>query len=372
MRKTWLLLGVIIASLVVRSVHAAPVCEYLFSPKSKSLQYEIEAENAGLVYVSDFSRGISPDRAPTRFKDLKIPEEWSVVWFSPNKNTHIQALAFDSNGKKQYFYHPTWTAIRAKLKNDKLKIFGVALPDIRRQIRKEISYPGFTRIRALAAIVMLLDQTGIRIGDEQTAKENETYGLTTLKVEHLKKSRGKYFLVFKGKGQGPSKDKEENERRKDKFHRIEIKDDRIISYLQESLRRPGDHLFKYLDEDGNMRFIVNSSLNEYLKTLSGGVDISAKDFRTWIATVEAAQFLYLLGNKEYRDEREIKRIKRLAAEVAAAKLGNTPAMALKSYIDPQIFVAFAEGRSFNKAFRDAKGDAEAAVLYILAGVNDEE
>ncbi|OQW50738.1 MAG: hypothetical protein A4S09_11325 [Proteobacteria bacterium SG_bin7] len=365
MIKSNFILGVFAAfSLALGTAQGSVSCEYLFKRESKSVQYEIEAENQGLVYVTDFSKGISRDRSRKRFDDLKIPENYNVVWFSPNKNTHIQALAFDSNGKKQYFYHPAWKAIRDKIKYSKLKSFGEALPYVRRQVRKEISFPGFTRTRALAAITMLLDQTGIRIGDEQTAQENETYGLTTLERKHLKKYDGTYYLVFKGKGQGPSKDKTKDKQREDKIHKIPIKDERIISYLQESLRQPGDHLFKYVDEDGNMRFVVSSSVNEYLKNLSG-LDISAKDFRTWIGTVTAARFLYEAENRN--DEK----IERKAAKEAADKLGNTPKVARESYIHPQIFVAFAEGKLFNKAFRDAEGDTEAAVLQILSEVGDE-
>lgn len=329
--------------------YASLQCEHLFRA-GKSVQYEIEAEKAGLIYITDFSKGTSYSNDPKRFNALGISAEYKDVWFSANKRSHIQAVAVDASGKKQYFYHPKWKAIRDNLKFGRLQAFGEVLPHIRRQIRKSISYLGFSRERALAAAVMVLDQTGIRIGDQEYTENNQTYGLTTMTRKQLKKIGGKYFFVFNGKAS--------------QRHRIKIEDDRVIKYLEESLRQPGKHIFKYIDDDGNMRFIVNSSVNEYLKSLSG-IDISAKDFRTWIGTVAAAEFLYNAKDKD--DEKIINK----AADYAAEKLGNTRAVALESYIHPQILVAFIQGNAFNKAFKEAEGDAEAAVLFMLAGEKEE-
>jgi DNA topoisomerase I len=333
---------------LVGSAQAAPLCDRLFYHSNKALLYQIEAEKAGLDYLTEFPK--SARVTETRKHALGIPADYEVEWLSPNPDSHIQAIAMSPTGRKKYFYHQKWIEnVTTNVKYNRVVEFGRALPLIRREVRKNINRPGLSRSRALAALIMLMDQTGIRIGNEESAEESKHFGITTLERRHLKVEDGNYYLKFVGKS-GVA-------------HKIEIKDRRLISYFEDSLKEDGSHLFKYRDEDKNLRFFNPSAVNEYLKAVSG-IEISAKDFRTWIGTVAAAEYLFKIRNSadaKYKEK---------AAEYASVRLGNDPGTALKHYIHPRIFNAFIDNETFTNAFHEADGDPEAAVLLILGESNE--
>ncbi len=342
----------ILALFLAVQAQSASQCSELFHSISKTQRYQFEAQAAGLVYLSDLPKGISPERDPERFNALGVAPEYTDVWFSPLKNSHLQATAVSAAGKKQYYYHPQWNeTVRNKIKFERLPLFGKALPHLRQQLGETIAQKQLNKERVMAALILLMDQTAIRIGDKENVKDHGTYGLTTLEGSHLKKVAGKYILDFVGKSS--------------KQHEIEILDPRIIKVIQESLKLEGPRLFKYVGEDGSIRNLAAEEINEYLRQITK-LEVSAKDFRTWVGTVAAAKFLYQSGTVG------VKKMISKAADFAAKKLGNTRAMAKKSYIDPKIFTAYMQGTPFTKALELANGEVEVAVLIILAGEENEK
>jgi DNA topoisomerase-1 len=335
------------------------------------------AADAGLRYVTDATAGIRRIRAgrgfryvdadgrPLRDRDhldwirsLAIPPAWTDVWICPSPRGHLQATGRDARGRKQYRYHPKWRAQRDEVKYSRMIAFGQALPAIRRRVDRDLRRTGLPRERVLAAVVRLLEKTRIRVGNEEYARDNRSFGLTTLRDRHAKVGSSRIRFRFRGKG-GKASD-------------VEISDERLARLVARCQDLPGQELFQYLDEDGEPRSVGSDDVNEYLRDITGQ-DFTAKDFRTWAGTVLAAWAL-----KEFEQvdsEAQAKRNVVRAVEAVAEELGNTPAVSRRSYVHPSVINAYLDGNVVREArrradatLRESLGDltaAEAAVLALL-------
>src|SRR5213082_3926712 len=253
------------------------------------------AEGAGLSYVSDVRPGytrkakgddfdwldadgepIRDEQRLLRIKRLAIPPAWTEVWVSPLANGHIQATGRDARGRKQYLYHERWREVRDENKYDRMISFGKALPKIRRRIARDLKLPGLPRNKVLATVVQLLERTFIRIGNEEYARENKSFGLTTLKNRHVKVRGAQVRFRFRGKSKRP--------------HEVDVTDRRVAKVIAKCQDLPGQDLFQYVDEDGEVQDVTSQDVNQYLREIAGE-DFTAKDFRTWGGTVLAAMAL---------------------------------------------------------------------------------
>ena len=261
-----------------------------------------------------------------RIRKLAIPPAYQDVWICPYPNGHLQATGRDARGRKQYRYHPQWRAHRDATKFDRMLEFGAALPRIRRRVAKDLRVSGLPKEKVLATIVRLLECTLIRVGNEEYARANGSFGLTTLRDRHVELKSGTLLLGFRGKS-GIEQ-------------RALVTDRRIARIVRDCRDIPGQELFQWIDTDGERRRIDSSDVNEYLREASGGA-FTAKDFRTWFATLEALQ---ILRRRVARTDKETRKHIVETATVVAAKLGNTPAICRKCYIHPEVFAAFSEGR----------------------------
>ena len=319
------------------------------------------AEDAGLRYASGAEPGIRRRRAGRGFtytvpggkrltdratldwiRRLAIPPAWTDVWICTTKNGHLQATGRDARGRKQYRYHPRWRAQRDASKYDRMLAFGKALPRIRQRVARDLHRPGLPRERVLAAVVRLLERTGVRVGNEEYARDNQSYGLTTLRDRHARVGSKRIRFRFRGKG--------------GKAGEVEVSDARLARVVGRCQDLPGQELFAYVDEAGDVRSVGSGDVNDYVREISGH-DFTAKDFRTWAATVRAARAL--AGQEPARSDALARRNVSRAIEEVAAWLGNTPAVARKSYVDPSVIDAYLEGASLGAR------PSEAAVLSLL-------
>jgi DNA topoisomerase-1 len=273
---------------------------------------------------------------------LAIPPAWTDVWICTTRNGHLQATGRDARGRKQYRYHPRWRAQRDEAKFDRMIAFGQAVPRIRRRVARDLARPGLPRERVLAAVVRLLERTGVRVGNEEYARDNKSFGLTTLRDRHARVGRKRIRFRFRAKG---GKDEE-----------VEVSDARLARIVGRCQDLPGQELFAYLDEEGEIHSVDSADVNEYLREISGH-EFTAKDFRTWAATVRAVRALS--GQGPTRSAAQARSNVLRAIEEVAEWLGNTPAVARKSYVDPGVIDAYLEGNGL--------GDrtSEAAVLALL-------
>ena len=255
-----------------------------------------------------------------RINDLVIPPMWNNTRISKLENGHLQAVGRDAKGRKQYRYHNTWQIIRNNAKFFKMISFGNSLPKIRAKIEKDLQQKSWTKTKVLALIVKLLEETHIRIGNQQYAKRNKTYGLTTLRNRHLTKEENKIRLEFKGK--------------RGKEHKITIKNKKLVKLVNKCQEIPGWELFQYYDINGNKQAIDSSDVNEYLHKISGN-SFTAKDFRTWSASLICFNELLDIGIT--KNENEKKKNILSAIDVAAKELGNTRNVSRQYYIHPEIF-----------------------------------
>jgi DNA topoisomerase-1 len=300
------------------------------------------AASAGLVYVSDAEPGIRRIRRGETFryvgangkpvtnlrnlqriKALAVPPAYSDVWISPDPDGHIQATGRDAKGRKQYRYHAKFRALREGTKYEHMLEFAVLLPRIRAEVERHMRLPGLPREKVLATIVHLLETTMIRVGNENYAKENKSYGLTTLQNRHVQIAGSELKFAFKGKS--------------GKQWNLQIKDRRIAKLVKSIQELPGQHLFQYLDAAKQRRDVSSSDVNVYLKEISGE-NITAKDFRTWTGTVLAA--MALSEFERFDSEKAAKKNIRAAIERVAARLGNTPTICRKCYIHPEVLESY--------------------------------
>ena len=303
------------------------------------------AEEAGLRYVTDTGPGIRRRRAGTGLtfigpdgeritdrakrawiRSLAIPPAWTDVWICPSQRGHLQATGRDARGRKQYRYHPEWRGVRDDAKYERMLAFGKALPRIRRRVDRDLRRRGLPRERVLAAVVRLLEKTPVRVGNDEYARDNNSFGLTTLRDRHATVGTMRIRFRFRGKG--------------GKAHEVEVSDASLARVVSRCQDLPGQELFGYLDADGEVRSVGSSDVNDYLREISGQ-EFTAKDFRTWSGTILAA--LALREFAEVDSEAEAKRNVVRAVERVAEWLGNTPAVSRKSYIHPALIDAYLDG-----------------------------
>jgi DNA topoisomerase-1 len=308
------------------------------TPPSTQLEPVASARAVGLRYVNDGQPGLKrigsqknfryldaqgkAVRAASvlkRIRSLVIPPAWTDVWICPHENGHLQATGRDAKGRKQHRYHPLWREVRDVTKYDRMIEFGEALPRIRRRIARDLRQSGLSREKVLAAILRLMDLSFIRVGNDEYAKQNGSYGLTTMKDKHAKVRGERIHFSFRGKS--------------GKDHNIQIEDRRLAKIVKHCQDIPGQELFQYWDEEEKRRDVTSGDVNDYLREVSGK-DFTAKDFRTWAGTVLAAQALKQTA--EFHSQQQAKKNLKQAIEAVAEKLGNTPAVCRKCYIHPFI------------------------------------
>ncbi len=315
---------------------------------SHSVQHPRQAaRRAKLIYVSDQSPGLGRRRrgrsftyhrpdgkvirdAATlkRIAALVIPPAWRDVWICANPRGHLQATGRDERGRKQFRYHPDWHAVRDSAKFDKMLDFADALPSIRRAIRRDLKRPGLPREKVLAAVVSLLEKTLIRVGNEQYARDNKHYGLTTLRDRHVRIKRGgKAAFSFTAKS-GVKR-------------AIDLEDQRLVRIIKRCQELPGEDLFQYVDESGKVVDVRSGDVNEYLRSV-GGENFTAKDFRTFAGSVQAAELLKQSGSAESKAQAK-RQVAAVVKQVAAA-LGNTQAVCRKCYIHPRVLTMYEAGQ----------------------------
>jgi len=328
------------------------------------------AESAGLVYVSDEDRGIRRERQGDgfayfkpngdpltdeatleRIRKLAIPPAYTDVWICPRANGHLQATGRDARGRKQYRYHPQFREVRESTKYEHMMEFAKALPAIRAKLAEHMALRGLPREKVLATVVHLLETTLIRVGNDDYAKENKSYGLTTLRNPHVKVDGSELRFQFKGKS--------------GKTWRLQVKDRRIAKIVRACQELPGQRLFQYRDEDGEIREVTSADVNAYLREITGR-DITAKDFRTWAGTVMAA--LALQEFEAFDTQATQKKNLKAAIERVAARLGNTPTICRKCYIHPEVLNAYAEGN----LLLEIKEQVEGVLRDELASLRPEE
>ena len=335
------------------------------------------AEEAGLRFVADDERGITrlksgksfryraasggavKDAATlARIKSLVIPPAWTDVWICPRANGHIQATGRDARGRKQYRYHPDWTRVRDEAKFERLIEFGKALPKVRRTISRHMSERGLGQRKVLATVAYLLDTTLVRVGNREYARDNKSYGLTTLQDRHVTFSGSELRLQFRGKT--------------GKEWKLKLSDRRAARIVRSCQELPGQHLFQYEDGEGVIRQVSSAHVNDYIRSIAGA-EVTAKDFRTWAGTVLAAMALREFEPVEA--EAVAKRNIRQAIEKVAARLGNTPAICRKCYVHPEVLTAYLDGKlakllqtapdkALKRAFAALPAE-EAATLLLL-------
>jgi DNA topoisomerase-1 len=280
------------------------------------------------------------------------------VWICSKANGHIQATGRDARGRKQYRYHPRFREFRESTKYEHMLEFAKALPAIRAKIAEHMALRGLPREKVLATVVHLLETTLIRVGNDDYAKENDSYGLTTLKNRNVKVERGELRFRFKGKS--------------GKAWQVQVRNPRVAKILRACQELPGQRLFEYLDDDGQPKEVTSADVNEYLREITGA-DVTAKDFRTWAGTVLAA--LALREFEAVDTQAAAKKNVRDAIERVASRLGNTPTICRKCYVHPEILSSYAEGalllevketaaRELREGLEALKPE-EAAVLALL-------
>ncbi|SEN03899.1 DNA topoisomerase-1 [Chryseobacterium taichungense] len=297
------------------------------SAKAVHLIYTSDAETAGITrkktgkkfsYYKDGEK-IRDKEEITRINKLVIPPAWENVWICALDNGHLQATGFDIKKRKQYRYHPLWSALRNHTKFYRMLQFGYALPDIRLQVEKDLALRNFDKRKILALIVSLMQRTNIRIGNNAYEKLYGSFGLTTLKDKHVKVQGQKISFHFKGK--------------KGVMHDIDLKSKRLSKLIQKCKDIPGKELFQYIDDEGNRHTIDSGMVNDYIKEISGE-DFTAKDFRTWSGTVSALIAFKEIGYAETHTEYK-KKVKE-ALEIVASHLGNTSTVCRKYYVHPLV------------------------------------
>ncbi len=310
---------------------------------------EVVAKKAGLRYVSDTSPGYSRQKSGglfqyfdtknnqitdpaviERINRLAIPPAYTEVWICPQANGHIQATGLDERGRKQYRYHADWSAARQATKYHRMRAFGEALPKIRRRVAADLELSGVPQEKVLATLVSLLEKTLIRVGNEEYAKENKSYGLTTMRNKHVEVDRNEITFTFKGKS--------------NQYHEITLRDKKLAKIVNTLQDLPGQELFQYIDEDDNLQSISSDDINQYLQEITGQ-EFTAKDFRTWRGTVLAAAELAKFDACD--SATAAKQNLKAAVQAVAAELGNTPTVCRKAYIHPILIETYTNTMSLD-------------------------
>jgi DNA topoisomerase-1 len=335
------------------------------------------AEEAGLRYVSDDQPGytrrrkgddfeyfdtdgkrIRDETRRLRLKRLAVPPAYKDIWICPSPNGHIQATGRDARGRKQYRYHERWREVRDENKYDRMLVFGKTLPKIRRRVNRDLKQHGLPREKVLGTVVQLLERTFIRVGNEEYAKENKSFGLTTMRDHHVDATATKLKFSFRGKS-GIK-------------HEVDVTDRRLAKIIRQLQDLPGQEVFQYVDEEGEARKVTSEDVNEYLREITGK-DFTAKDFRTWAGTVLAA--LALNAQEAFENKTQAKQNVKDAIAAVSKILGNTPTVCRKCYVHPAVLETYLDGgmiegltRKTEEALSKNLGDLrseEAAVMSFL-------
>ncbi|HKU61793.1 MAG TPA: DNA topoisomerase IB [Gemmatimonadales bacterium] len=333
---------------------------------------EESAAEAGLRYVGDGGPGIRRRRSGTgftyigpdgkrvtdaktleRIRKLAIPPAYTDVWICPSPNGHIQATGRDARNRKQYRYHPRWREVRDETKFGRMVAFSAVLPRIRDRVEADLARPGLPREKVLATVVRLLECTNIRVGNDEYARANGSYGLTTLRDKHVEVSGGNLRFSFKGKS--------------GKTHEVELSDRRLARIVQRCRDVPGEELFQYLDDHGARQTIGSGDVNDYLREISGE-EFTAKDFRTWAGTLLAVTALRELGPMD--SDREAKAAIVRAVDRVAGQLNNTRAVCRKYYIHPTVLETYLAGTLLSGLRKGARRGAAGVVSGSV--LTDEE
>ncbi|TFW02494.1 DNA topoisomerase IB [Oxalobacteraceae bacterium OM1] len=285
-----------------------------------------EKAGDGFRYLDPDGKAIRDDDTLARIKALAIPPAWTDVWISPWPNGHIQATGRDAKRRKQYRYHARWRSVRDEAKYERMLSFGRVLPLVRQRVDAALRLPGLPREKVLATIVHLLQATMMRIGNEEYARQNKSFGLTTLRDRHVRIDGKQVEFRFRGKS-GVQ-------------HAIQVDDPRLAKIIRATRDLPGQELFQYIDNDGEQRTVDSGDVNDYLREITGE-DYTAKDFRTWSGTVLAALALqeYEKCDSEAQGKKNVVR----AIEHVAERLGNTPSVCRKCYVHPAVIESYLDG-----------------------------
>src|SRR2546421_12814684 len=331
---------------------------------------EAVAEEAGLRYVNDEQPGytrkkkgddfeyfdtdgkrIRDETRLLRIKRLAIPPAYRNVWICPSPNGHIQATARDARGRKQYRYHERWREGRDENKYERMVVFGKALPKIRRRVNRDLKRRGLPREKVLATVVQLLERTFIRIGNEEYMKENKSFGLTTIRHHHVDGTAAKLKFRFRGKG--------------GKKHEVDVSDRRLAKIIRQLQDLPGQEIFQYVEDEGEVRDVTSQDVNDYLREITGE-EFSAKDFRTWAGTVLAS--LALQHQEPFETKKQAKTNLKAAIHAVAQVLGNTPAVCRKCYVHPALLESYLDGT----LTEGLKTRTEEALIEKIENLRDEE
>ncbi len=313
---------------------AAPPLDPVEAARTARLRYVTDQEPGftrrrrgdGFEYLDTDGRPITDEKVLERIRSLAIPPAYTDVWICRSANGHLQAVGRDARGRKQYRYHPRWRAVRDEAKYGKMLVFGRVLPKIRRRLEEDLARPGLPREKVLAAIVRLLETTLVRVGNDEYAKNNKSFGLTTLRDRHAKVEGSRIVFDFKGK-HGIK-------------HHIDLRDRRLARIVKKCRDIPGQELFQYIGDDGERHDVGSQDVNDYLREITGE-EITAKDFRTWAATNLAA--LALKELEAFDTQAKAKKNVVQAVEAVSKMLGNTPTICRKCYIHPAIFDGYLDG-----------------------------
>ncbi|HUG73713.1 MAG TPA: hypothetical protein VMK82_09835 [Steroidobacteraceae bacterium] len=296
-------------------------------------------------------RPIKDKATLARIGSLAIPPAWEDVWICPHPRGHIQATGRDARGRKQYRYHPAWNTGKDELKHGRMRQFGRSLPRLRRTLRADLKQPGLPREKVLALVLSLMDQTYARVGNTEYARNNGSFGLSTLQDRHARFARHGTGASLRFPGKGGT------------LHDVPIEDRRLAALVRKCQHLPGQHLFQYVDEDGRRHDVDSGQVNAYLREHVGD-GFSVKDFRTWHATRRAFELLLKVPLPEPCTEAACRRAVNEVICQVARQLRNTPAVCRKSYINPVVLKAWREGKGpFAKGRR--AGRSAATLLSLL-------
>ncbi len=330
------------------------------APEEPGRDPEESAREAGLRYITDVRPGIArskhgahfrytgPDGAAVRdaktlarIRSLVIPPAWQKVWICPLANGHLQATGRDGKGRKQSRYHPRWRAVRDETKYERMMHFADALPVIRVRIQHDLALPGLPLQKILATVVSLMEATHIRVGNQEYARENQSYGLTTMRNKHVEVEGSKITFTFRGKSRV--------------HHTVNLQDRRLAAIIKRCVDLPGYELFQYLDADGEPHTIDSADVNAYLREITGQ-HFTAKDFRTWAGSVLAYDLLR--GFDPFESAAQAKKNVVQAIAAVAKRLGNTPSVCRKCYVHPAVLEAYLGGMTAQQAKRKLEEEIE--------------
>jgi DNA topoisomerase-1 len=332
------------------------------SAKEAGLRYVTDAKpgitrkgaGKGFRYIDADGKAVRDQETLKRVRSLVIPPAWKDVWICADPRGHLQATGRDARGRKQSRYHPRWRAVRDETKYERMMLFGTALRSIRERVDEDLGLAGLPRNKVLATVVRLMERTLIRVGNEEYARENHSYGLTTMREKHVKVAGSTVTFRFQGKS--------------GKQHTVGVQDRRLARIVRRFQDLPGYELFQYLDEEETPHTIDSADVNDYLREVSGE-DFTAKDFRTWAGTVLALMALREFA--AFESEAEAKRNVVQAIKSVALRLGNTPVVCRKCYVHPAIVECYIAGNLGSSRARRLEGEMGEASEAAPAEIAEE-